>query len=887
MNGNQNDSRSRLRISTLRPLLERCGYSNSLLRANVASSSADFATLLAFAHQPLDARSACIAVAEVNADSSEPVAKLKSLAAPIVFLLRAEGLEWWQQGSSPRQIGSVIPPGDVPAFFDGHQQDFAPDAVYRAKTWGRFDQQYQRSFVDLGLMPLVETEIGQKLQDLIASNVQSLKSLLKWETLSVEQGAWLLKSVFWFVSAKILRDKAVGGFKTADLTDVEQILDAVAEHFGAKRIAIGQKKQREALREVAERISKFSSLELATTESLAHVYENTLISKATRQRLGTHSTPSYLVDYIVGRLRPWIEAIDLADRNVFEPACGHAAFLVSAMRLLTELHPDGTMAQKRRRYLRKRVHGCEVDAFALEIARLSLSLTDIPNPNGWDLNLGDMFVGDTLETMASQATILLANPPFENFKEEDKSWYSKKRVDLRHVNKTAEMLSRVLPALPQGAVIGLVVPQGFLHSKNSSSVRKLLLDQFEIREICQLPDNVFTIAETESSVVVARKRTESAREGFSVAVRWVRENDIECFKQKFEASSSLQIAQTELSDHSDGAISLSELRQFWDALGSYHKLQSIAELGQGFAFRGQGLPSRTKTFRKEYFDGAEKGFVWFDKDLHTHELPTEFWVNLAANVILHRRTGTTVGHSQVLVNYARISRGRWRLKGLLDFDGHAASSRFTTVRPLLDGVPVEYLWALINSPLACAYSHSHSMKRDVLVGLLRQMPVPLVPTSTDAVVAAVQNYLKFVRRDPNSILQKPINAEKARTLMLRVDCEVLKLYDLPRELERQLLDYFAGWQREGVPFKFDRYFPEHFTDPISLSDYLAITADWPSTNRRRAELIEKDIAGTISVDEQSELEHLQSLASSRRNLIAPLPLAELKRLHREVVGGTE
>lgn len=75
--------------------------------------------------------------------------------------------------------------------------------------------------------------------------------------------------------------------------------------------------------------------------------------------------------------------------------------------------------------------------------------------------------------------------------------------------------------------------------------------------------------------------------------------------------------------------------------------------------------------------------------------------------------------------------------------------------------------------------------------------------------------------------------------------------------------------------------------PISRSDYLAITADWPQTNHRRAELIEKEIAGTISADEQRELEHLQSLATSRRSLIAPLPLAELERLHRDVVGGAE
>ena len=172
--------------------------------------------------------------------------------------------------------------------------------------------------------------------------------------------------------------------------------------------------------------------------------------------------------------------------------------------------------------------------------------------------------------------------------------------------------------------------------------------------------------------------------------------------------------------------------------------------------------------------------------------------------------------------------------------------------------------------------------------MFREMPIPhLTDDSMKRITNAVLNYLDYVRRESDAILQRPINEQKARTLLLRVDCEVLRMYKFPRELERKLLDYFAGWQRKGVPFKFYRYFPMHFTDPISLADYLAITADWLETNRRRAELIHKKVARTISSDERTELNHLQSLATSRANLVAPLPLDELERLHRELVGDAE
>jgi hypothetical protein len=99
------------------------------------------------------------------------------------------------------------------------------------------------------------------------------------------------------------------------------------------------------------------------------VYENTLISKETRSSLGTHATPSFLVDYIVGSLTDWVAEIPVRERTVFEPACGQAAFLVSAMRLLTEMLPaDEAIPGRRGPYLRSRLHGTDIDPFALELA---------------------------------------------------------------------------------------------------------------------------------------------------------------------------------------------------------------------------------------------------------------------------------------------------------------------------------------------------------------------------------------------------------------------------------------------------------------------------------------------------------------------------------------
>ena len=63
--------------------------------------------------------------------------------------------------------------------------------------------------------------------------------------------------------------------------------------------------------------------------------------------------------------------------------------------------------------------------------------------------------------------------------------------------------------------------------------------------------------------------------------------------------------------------------------------------------------------------------------------------------------------------------------------------------------------------------------------------------------------------------------DKAKRILLNIDAEILQLYDLPPRLEKRLLDFFAGYQRKGVDFKFDRYYPEGFDSYIPLHMYIS------------------------------------------------------------------
>ncbi|MEX2306985.1 MAG: N-6 DNA methylase [Pirellulales bacterium] len=846
-----------------------------MLRADFPIGEDASIPLVGFAQLPADARSACVAVLTPATDPREAVESCRQLGAPLVFVCFKDTLQWWKQGTTSAEWLETIPAKNVNKFFKAHQDEFSPDAVYRAKTWGRFRTEYQLNFVDLGLLPLVEEQVGEELGSLIERNVSHLKARLSWNEVTSSQGHWLLQTVFWLVSGKILRDKHVETFKNLDLIDVNEVFRRVAKHYGTEPFEAGSQRKLAALKESARSINQFSSLALTTTESLAYVYENTLISKQTRSSLGTHSTPSFLVDYVIGNLAEWIGQIPEHDRSVFEPACGHAAFLVSAMRLLAELLPaEKAVPSRRGPYLRSRLHGTDIDPFALELARLSLTLTDIPNPDGWDLRIEDMFIGNQLAEQAERNTIFLANPPFANFKQGERANYSKSEVSLRFVNKAAEMLWRTIPKMSPGSVFGVVVPQTFLHSANAVDVRRFLVEHCQLQQIALFPDKAFTFSDAESAILLGRVLPPVSRRRLTTQYRHIREPQMETFKATFQASRTELVSQSLFNESNEFNLRVPDLADVWSTLGKEHVLDSVAELGQGLAYHGRQLPRGRQTFSEQNFPGAKQGFVRFEKGLRIDCLPKRYWMNLDPEVIQWTRTGATVGTPQVLLNYAPVSRGPWRLKALIDRVGRPAASRFITVRPRDQQYSLEVLWALLNSPIANGYAFTHLSKRDNIVGEIRKIPVPKTGEFTE-VDKAAKAYLKAATTG-----QDPATLQK---LMLKVDVEVLSQYSLPAELERAVLHLFDGFERVGVPFSQTSYLPEQLDYPIRLAGFLQFEKDWSATNRERGRLIDKRIAKTITNDEQIRLSALQAYADYYLDKVAPRPTRSLEELEDEVI----
>jgi len=816
---------------------------------------------------------------------AEDAAACLSTGAPVALLCWQDQLLWWRQGANTSSEYLRVPSTELEGFFREHRDDLAPQTIYRAKTLGRFESSHQRDFVDLGLMPMVEAQSGKQIERLLLDQVISLREALGWpKDLSVDQGQWLVKAVFWLLGAKMLHDKSVEGFIRLDFGNVEQVFDRVARHYGQSAEAIiSSQKKLKALQNAANAISKRADLRLASTEALAYVYENTLISREVRKGLGTHSTPAYLIDYIVGRLAPWIEDMAPEERNVFEPACGHAGFLVAAVRLLTSLLPsDEAAPAQRRAYLRQRIQGYEIDPFAIEIARLSLTLTDIPNPNGWNLKQGDAFASNVLEIAASSARILLANPPFEKIEPAQREFYTREFQAPSFVNKAAEMLHRSVSALPADGVFGLVVPQNLLHSKGATEFRRMLVANSEFEEICLFPDKVFNFADVESAILIGRKTVLRADRRRPIRYRRVRDNEIELFRTAYGVTSEVTVPICRFSDSETCDLRVPDLEEVWAACAHLPKLQEFAEIGQGFSFIGEDQPNFPKGQKRTSpipLEGFEEGFENLGDNVMTHQVPPTVFLNLSEDIILRPRAGTTTGIPQVLVNEARMQRAPWCAKAMIDSVGLRANTPFTLLRVTKDTTDLKVVWALVNSPFANAFAFCHLSGWHITTGIWRSLPVPHLDSAT-GVTSAVDSYLAAVFEFQNifslaSEEGRLVEKEALKVLHWRIDAEVLKLYALPVELERKLLDYFSGSKRVGVPFHQDRYFPEGFDLPISLADYLAITADWEATNARRLALIERKLGGGLSSEEQAELKNLKRLASAKSALVLPLPIREL------------
>lgn len=786
-----------------RPPLEACGFRTGLIRTRY--EFADFSVpgmpirrvaLAAFGCKPYDFRTACIAVVSIPGSKPiEPrdVGEFRALGAPYVFVVTDGHAQCWAiRGVGLPERKAELPLTGVPAFIAQHSDTFSPTRIVAAKN-PFADRARQLDFVDAGLVPALNHEVGEKLHDLVERVMTDAVACHEESTGKAPNFPELFRLVFRMLTGKILADKS----HSLRFSDPRGVLSAVRGYydtavFEQPLVSDGQTQQLvfEAIRDSI----RFHNL---TPESVAHVYENTLVTKETREQYGTHSTPSYIADYIAWRLP--LEDVSLDALHVFEPAIGCAALLTSVLRRVRLLLPPDWTPRQKHKYFIEHMSGFDIDSFAVETAHLSLTLADFPNKDGWRIGQADMWRTDALERGASAATVLLANPPFRNFSKEERACLRVDGCEPVRPNKATEMLRRCLGSLPEDALLGLVVPREVISGKKSQSLRELLLDEWHLQEVCLLPDHVFSHSDAQSGILIARK----ARSKRRVTFRHIREDERSHFAEAYGVTFEITIPRGYFLDRPKKEFVAPMLREVWEHLAATCvPLSSVAEVGQGLTYEGKNLPEGAKTISEDYFVGAVRGYHRADRCLCTLQLVEPQWMSLDPAVVRRPLKGTKRGVPQVIMNYASAGRGRWRLEAAIDRQGVAVTSRFSVCRPR-SGASLEVMAALLAGPVTNAFVYAHCDKRDHPDPVVARIPVPALDRLD--VLAAIKEAVRAFENAarPKEPFEPDVSPDCMRPLLARIDALVLKLYNLPQQLRKSVVDFFSTTDRRpGVPFSY-------------------------------------------------------------------------------------
>lgn len=752
----------------LREFLLDVGYRRDLIRVEQNDSGVDFAT--GYGQLPMTARNAGVVV--VN-DVADVLRALRQTGASLAIALTSTREEAWMAAAEhPRKL----------EVFDRAAID--PDSIHRAKVLGRFDSSYQLDFVDIGLLSDIERDQGSQLQRLLERLVAELRD---GTVLPDHESHEVLVLAFWILAAKMLRDHDVPAFVNLS-TAPREVLRAVAKHYGgAIPLLASNPKWKARIAQAIDLAWRAEAMRDIGAEAIGHVYESSLIADQVRYDLGIHSTPPYLVEYILGRLEHVIRAFSIERRVVAEPACGHGGFLVAALQMLVADLPPHI---DRHSYLRERLRGIEIDLVAKEMARLSLTLADAPHPDGWDLRRSNMFLGEDLTHVLTGATIILSNPPFEKFTKDDRE-----RIEIEshrpcEYSKSSELLRRILDQAEDDAVIGIVMPRAFLVSPKRSDVdlRQHMLRRCQIFEICLFPAGVFKFAEQECAVILAQRNARGTQDRSTICMRGVREESIEAFRARGEVSYEDFVPGAMLVR--DSRLFVPPLRRIWESR-VWTRLEEVAEVVQGLSHKaGVAEPVRSRSGPHHVL--AVTGTQAAGDLPNTASLPY-CYMDIRKESIARPRGGLPTNQPQVIVNYSPRSRGPWRIAAYVDPHGAALPSTRVAVRPR-GQLGVEVLWALCNSVVANAYVYLHSSKRHTHVGIYRSIPLPAItPTLIRVVTKLVQQIFNLGARK-DSVRKR----HQMRQLQERLDVILLSAYGFFGPTEAAIRQLFDDFTRPGV-----------------------------------------------------------------------------------------
>ncbi len=769
--------------------------------------------LAAFSDTPPSYRSARVAVALAESDQAaeQELSPLRGLGAPRVVTIGPSQASVWRFGGDgqPVPLGEH-PRGEIANVIRTQAVDWSPSAILRS-TAVTSPGPRQLDFGDLGLVPLIEQQVNAKLDHLIREVIAGCTD--RKPALQRRRGfSRLVRWIFWLLAAKVLVDRKHPDVGTYPETG-EMALRIAQSHYDptdtGQLSSLPLAVDRGVVDWAWQNLQAGFHFQNLSSDALAFVYENTLVSPEVRQRLGIHGTPRAIAELITESLP--LEELSEGQDVILEPCCGFAPFLLASLRKLRQRALRGLEIADRHDELVRRLRGIELDPFAVEVGRLCLTLADYPNADGWQIRQDDVFTAGVLEDELAGVGAVLSNPPFEAFEAEDA-----KRYEAIRAEKPAELLRRVLE-LAKPAQLGIVLPRMVLDSPRSGyrDLRNAIRRGYREVDTVDLPDSVFDHSDAETVLLIARCR----RVGTLTMLRSsrVQPREVEGLLESRWRPSWLTDS---IPATGQGAPSLrvDVFGKVWSRLDHSIKLGDIAEIHQGIQYwrslREAGSELISEVPRSNMVAGVHRA-----RDLVPYKIVRQSFLCTEPEEI-RRAKKFRWSEPKVIVNAARRRRGIWSVAATPDHKGLWCYQRLFGIWPMdISEWPLDLIAAILNGPVANAFVSTRANKRDIQRRILMGIPMP---RRSHMDMPRVLDLVSQARKNPD--LDK----------ILSLDAEILRGYDLPPRVERDLLRRFESEDRLGIK-DFSSYYPANFDSALPLHRILGGLPD----RYRASRLVEK------------------------------------------------
>jgi len=244
------------------------------------------------------------------------------------------------------------------------------------------------------------------------------------------------------------------------------------------------------------------------TDIKGDAYEGLLEKNAqdTKSGAGQYFTPRPLVRAIVQCVRP-----DLGEA-IYDPACGTGGFLLGAHEYILATHRDLSNNQLAELRLRT-FHGGELVPEVTRLGTMNLLLHGI-GPTDDEEGPPPIETVDSLAARPPRSyDVVLTNPPFGRRSSVTvvTSQYERRDYERSVVredfwvstaNKELNFLQHVAAVLKPGGRAAIVVPDGVLSGGGAGeSLRRRLLDEFEVHTLLRLPNGIFYASGVNANVL--------------------------------------------------------------------------------------------------------------------------------------------------------------------------------------------------------------------------------------------------------------------------------------------------------------------------------------------------------------------------------------------------